>query len=279
MADVTLAALVLVFVAGLITALATGLGAFPFFVLEEVSDRLNVALWGLASGIMLAASLFGLVREGLAEAERGPQLLPLGQYSGEVAVGLGLLAGVLLVVVAHEIVEGSEVNPRQYEEADFRKLVLILGILTVHSFPEGVAIGVAFADLNIEGVALFGFTVPLLAVFMTVAISIHNIPEGVAISIPLRAMGVSNWRMVWWSVFSSLPQPIGAVLAFYFVRLARAFLPVGFGFAAGAMIYLVLTEFVPEALEEGADLPGDGYRELVGGILVGVVVMVPLVLV
>jgi len=276
MADVTLAALVLVFVAGLITALATGLGAFPFFVLDEVSDRLNVALWGLASGIMLAASLFGLVREGLAEADRGPQLLPLGAYSGEAAVVVGLLAGVVLVVVAHEVVEGAEVNPRQYEEADFRKLVLILGILTVHSFPEGVAIGVAFADLNIEGVALLGFTVPLLAVFMTVAISIHNIPEGVAISIPLRTMGVSNWKMVWWAVFSSLPQPIGAVLAFYFVRVARAFLPVGFGFAAGAMIYLVLTEFVPEALEEGAGLPGNGYRELVAGIVVGVAVMVPL---
>jgi ZIP family zinc transporter len=276
MADVTLAALVLVFVAGLITALATGLGAFPFFVLDEVSDRLNVVLWGLASGIMLAASLFGLVREGLAEADRGPQLFSLGTYSGEVAVVVGLLAGVLLVVVAHEVVEGAEVNPRQYEEADFRKLVLILGILTVHSFPEGVAIGVSFADLNIEGMTLLGFTVPLLAVFMTVAISIHNIPEGVAISIPLRTMGVSNWKMVWWAVFSSLPQPIGAVLAFYFVRLARAFLPVGFGFAAGAMIYLVLTEFVPEALEEGAGLPGNGYRELVAGIVVGVAVMVPL---
>jgi ZIP family zinc transporter len=271
--------LVLVFVAGLVTALATGLGAVPFFLIDEVSDRINVVLWGLASGIMLAASVFGLIREGLVEAQRGPQLLSVGAYSGEAAVALGLLAGVLLVVIAHEVVEGAEVNPRQYEEADFRKLVLILGILTVHSFPEGVAVGVAFADLNIEGVALLGFTVPLLAVFMTVAISIHNIPEGVAVSIPLRSMGVSNPRLVWWSVFSSLPQPVGAVLAFYFVRLARAFLPVGFGFAAGAMIYLVLTEFVPEALEEGAELPGDGYRELVGGILVGVAVMLPLMFV
>jgi ZIP family zinc transporter len=279
MAEITLAALVLVFVAGLITALATGLGALPFFVLDEISERVNVALWGLASGIMLAASGFGLIREGLAAARTGPQLLPLGAYSGEAAVAVGLLAGVVLVVVAHEVVEGADVNPRQYEEADFRKLVLILGVLTVHSFPEGVAIGVSFADLNLEGVALLGFTVPLLAVFMTIAISIHNIPEGLAISIPLRAMGVPNRRMVWWAVFSSLPQPIGAVLAFYFVRVARAALPVGFGFAAGAMIYLVLTEFVPEALDEGTDLPGDGYRELVGGIVAGVAVMVPLIFV
>ncbi len=121
-----------------------------------------------------------------------------------------------------------------------------------------------------------GFLVPLLAVFMTVAISIHNVPEGVAISIPLRAMGVSKWRMVWWSVFSSLPQPIGAVIAFAFVRLAREFLPFGFGFAAGAMIYLVLTEFIPEALEAGEGLPGGGRRELGAGLVIGFAVMLPL---
>ena len=73
-----------------------------------------------------------------------------------------------------------------------------------------------------------------------------------------------------------LPQPIGAVVAFAFVRVAREFLPYGFGFAAGAMIYLVLTEFVPEALDTGADLPGGGKRELGGGIAVGVVAMLPL---
>jgi ZIP family zinc transporter len=119
-------------------------------------------------------------------------------------------------------------------------------------------------------------TVPLLAVFMTVAISIHNVPEGTAISIPLQAMGVDRWRMVWWAVFSSLPQPVGAVLAFLFVRVAREFLPFGFGFAAGAMIYLVLTEFIPEALELGKPLPYGGKPELVGGIVVGVAIMVPL---
>ena len=259
-----LGAYVFVFVAGLITALATGLGALPFFFLDDISDRWNVVLWGLASGIMLGASLFGLVGEGLA-------------YGTPVELGVGVVAGVLLVVVAHEVIEGAEVSPKKYEEADFKKLVLILGVLTVHSFPEGVAVGVSFADLGLAGgTSLFGFTVPLLAVFMTVAISIHNVPEGTAISIPLRAMGVSKWKMVWWSVFSSLPQPIGAVLAFAFVRYAREFLPYGFGFAAGAMIYLVATEFIPEALETGAALPRGGKPVLAGGIALGVVLMVPL---
>jgi len=167
-----------------------------------------------------------------------------------------MLAGVALVGPRATTLMDAEIDPQEYEEADFKKLVLILGVLTVHSFPEGIAVGVSFADLGLEGgTQLFGFTVPLLAVFMTLAISIHNVPEGTAISIPLRSMGVSKWKMVWWSVFSSLPQPIGAVVAFAFVRYAREFLPYGFGFAAGAMIYLVVSEFIPEALETGADLP------------------------
>ncbi|WP_338726669.1 ZIP family metal transporter [Haladaptatus sp. DJG-WS-42] len=256
--------LALVFVAGFITALATGIGALPFFLVDRVSDRWNVALWGLASGIMISASLFGLIGEGLANGT-------------PMELGIGLLAGVVLVIVSHRIISGVEVSPKRYEQADFRKLLLILGILTVHSFPEGVAIGVSFADLNLDGgFSLLGFSVPLLAIFMTVAISIHNIPEGVAISIPLQSMGVSKWRMVWWAVFSSLPQPIGAVLAFYFVRIAREFLPFGFGFAAGAMIYLVFSEFIPEALELGKAVPGGGRTELVSGLVIGVLIMVPL---
>jgi len=258
--------LVLVFVAGLITALATGIGALPFFLVDDIGDRWNVALWGLASGIMVSASVFGLILEGLAQGTL-LEIVP------------GLAVGVLLVIVSHRIISGAEVDPGQYADADFKKLVLILGILTVHSFPEGVAIGVSSAELNftdVAGVHFLGFLVPILAIFMTVAISIHNIPEGLAISIPLRSMGVSEFRMVWWAVFSSLPQPIGAVLAFYFVRIAQQFLPFGYGFAAGAMIYLVVTEFIPEALELGEGLPGHGYRELVGGLLVGGVLMLPL---
>ncbi|EMA65764.1 zinc/iron permease [Halorubrum aidingense JCM 13560] len=261
---VALDAFAFVFIAGLITALATGIGALPFFFFDSISDRGNVALWGFASGIMVSASLFGLVEEGLSEGS-------IWQ------IGVGMLAGVVLVVLAHEVLMDADVDPREYEEADFKKLLLILGVLTVHSFPEGIAVGVSFADLGLEGgTQLFGFTVPLLAVFMTVAISIHNVPEGTAISIPLRAMGVSKWRMVWWSVFSSLPQPIGAVIAFGFVRYAREFLPYGFGFAAGAMIYLVASEFIPEALDTGADLPRGGKPVLAGGMALGVVLMVPL---
>ena len=305
--------LTLVFVAGLITALATGLGAIPFFFVEEFSDRWNVALWGIASGIMVAASLFGLVNEGLAYASDGLPTLMIG----------GLVAGVVLVEVADRVLDAADVggdnghdaahdhdhaddpdadaaaaavdgeartdgdgsthshdhpiDVEAFAEGDLKKLVLILGILTVHSFPEGVAVGVSFAELGLEGgVGVLGISVPLLAVFMTIAISIHNIPEGTAIAIPMRAMGLSKWRMVGAAVFSSLPQPIGAVIAFAFVTWAESFLPFGFGFAAGAMIYLVLTEFIPEALATGVDLPRRGYGELATGITAGVLLMLPL---
>ncbi|WP_394352474.1 ZIP family metal transporter [Natronorubrum aibiense] len=287
---------VLVFVAGLITAIATGLGAIPFFFVDDFSDRWNVALWGIASGIMVAVSVFGLVDEGLAYATDGFPTLLVG----------GLLTGVALVIVSDNVLDrvdlhddrehdrgatGDELRTdgvghghdehaleaEAFAQGDLKTLVLILGILTVHSFPEGVAVGVSFAELGLEGGApILGFTIPLLAVFMTVAISIHNIPEGTAIAIPMRAMGLSKWRMVGAAIFSSLPQPIGAVIAFAFVSWAEAFLPFGFGFAAGAMVYLVATEFIPEALETGTALPNRGHHELLAGFGTGVAAMVPL---
>jgi len=114
-------------------------------------------------------------------------------------------------------------------------MVLILGVLTVHSFPEGVAIGVAFAELGLgSGIPVLGYAIPAIAITMTIAISIHNIPEGVAISIPFKASGVGNWKTMGAAIFSSVPQPIGAVLAFVFVSQAKTFLPVGYGFAAGS---------------------------------------------
>lgn len=114
---------------------------------------------------MLYASLFGLVQEGLAEGT-------------VVEIGVGMLAGVLLIVLAHGALIDAEIDPQEYAEADYRKFVLILGVLTVHSFPEGIVVGVSFADLGLTGgTELFGFTIPLLDVFITLAISIHNVSE------------------------------------------------------------------------------------------------------
>jgi len=266
----TLEALFIVFIAGLITDLATGLGAVPFFFVKEFSKRLLVGMWGLASGIMLAASFLGLLPEGLAAAQEYPLF-----NSPYLAVGIGLAFGVALVVVAQRIVDEVELDPGTFEERDFKKMVLILGVLTVHSFPEGVAIGVSFAEMGLgSGIPILGFAVPAIAITMTIAISIHNIPEGIAISIPFKASGVSNWKTMGAAIFSSVPQPIGAVIAFIFVREARMFLPAGYGFAAGAMIYLVLTEFVEEAFEEAEDLDRSGWKEFIAGNITGLIMMI-----
>lgn len=261
--------LIIVFIAGLITDLATGLGTLPFFFVKEFSTKWLVSMWGVASGIMLSASFMGLIPEGLNAAREYPVF-----GSEYLAVVFGLLIGVALVVAARRVVEGVELDPGTFEEADFKKMALILGVLTVHSFPEGVAIGVAFAELGLgAGIPVFGFAIPAIAITMTIAISIHNIPEGVAISIPFKASGVSNWKTMGAAIFSSLPQPIGAVIAFIFVSQARAFLPLGYGFAAGAMIYLVLTEFVEEAFEEAEDLETSGWKEFLSGNLAGFLIM------
>ncbi|RQG91551.1 ZIP family metal transporter [Natrarchaeobius halalkaliphilus] len=253
----------LVVAAGVFTAIVCGFGTLPFFFVDEISDRVTVALWGLAGGIMLFASLFGFVVEGLEEGT-------LTQ------VGLGLLVGIALVIAADRIIADYEFSPREMPDADFRKLVLIVGVLTVHSFPEGVALGVAFADLGVDGdLVLAGLTVPALAIFITVAISIQNVPEGLAVAIPLHTYGVSNWKIFGWAVFSSIPQPIGAGIAYLFVTFAREFLPFGFGFAAGAMIYLVVHDMFPEALDHGSELPGGGRRELAFGVALGVAIMIP----
>jgi len=264
--------LLVVFIAGLVTDLATGLGTVPFFFVKEFSKKWLVSMWGLASGIMLSASFLGLLPEGLSAAKEYPLF-----NSAYLAVGIGLAFGIALVVVARRLVDEVELDPGTFEERDFKKMILILGVLTVHSFPEGVAIGVSFAEIGLgTGIPILGLAVPAIAITMTIAISIHNIPEGVAISIPFKASGVSNWKTMGAAIFSSVPQPIGAVIAFLFVREARMFLPAGYGFAAGAMIYLVLTEFVEEAFEEAEELESSGWKEFIAGNLVGLIIMITL---
>ncbi len=263
-----LADLLLVFAVGLLTGLATGLGVLPFFLVDEISDRAIVVLWGLAVGILLSVSVFGLVGEGLAEGD------PL-------SVGLGFAAGVLFVLAADHLVASVEFSPRTATSStvDPATLVLTVGVLTLHSLPEGIAVGVAFADLGLDGegsLAFLGWELPALAVFVSVAVSILNVPEGLAIAIPLVAAGMARWKVVGWAVFSGLPQPIGAVFAYVFVTSVETLLPLSFGFAAGALVYLVVVEFLPAGVEYGSGLSGRGRPELVGGIGVGLVSMIGL---
>jgi ZIP family zinc transporter len=210
--------------AALVTALATGLGAAPFLALPRPSRRLLGVSAAVAAGFMLAAS-GALVAEG---ATKGFGRMLSGAVAGAAIVALARRAIPRDAVFAVGTLRGG----------DARKAALIIAIMTVHSFSEGVGVGVSFGDGE------------RLGVFITAAIAVHNIPEGLAISLVMVPRGATVASAAAWSVFSSLPQPLMAAPAFAFVEAFSSFLPVGLGFAAGAMIWLVLVELVPDALSE-----------------------------
>ena len=216
-----------VFLFALLTAVATGLGAVPFAFAKRPTRGSLGASNAVAAGLMLAAS-FGLIYEGVNH--------------GLLRTSAGALLGLGFIVLARRLLRQEE-HPAVFASMsglDARKALLIVGIMTLHSFTEGVGIGVSFGG----GQAL--------GVFISLALAVHNVPEGLAISLVLVPRGVGWVRAALWSVFSSLPQPLMAVPAFLFVETFRPLLPYGLGFAAGAMIWMVFSELVPDALEEAS---------------------------
>ncbi len=215
-----LTAVAIVFALGLVTALATGLGALPFALIRTVRERTIARANAIAAGLMLGAS-FGLLLEGT-------------RY-GTLQTLIGGGVGVASILLGEKILGEHEIPFGKLGRADARQVLLLLGVMTLHSFSEGVAVGVSFGG----GEKLGGL--------ITLAIAVHNIPEGLAISAVMRPKGASVASCAWWSVFSSLPQPLMAVPAFLFVESMSAFLPYGLGFAAGAMVFMVYMELLPEA--------------------------------
>jgi zinc transporter ZupT len=212
--------------AAAVTAVATGVGALPFFFVKNISRR-NLGLAnGLAAGLMLAASFMLLYEGAMRSFPR---------------VALGALIGGVSIVASRYVLNGNgdeELHVGRLHGADALQALMIVGVMTAHSFSEGVGVGVSYGEGN------------TLGVFITAAIAVHNIPEGLAISLVLIPRGVSVWKAAGWSVFSSLPQPLMALPAFLFVQAFQPFLPVGLGFAAGAMLWMVGRELIPEALED-----------------------------
>jgi zinc transporter ZupT len=217
-----------VFVYASITALATGLGALPFLLVRRITSTVVAYSNAVASGLMLGAS-FGLLAEGTRQ--------------GTWQVFVGANVGVLFILATSKWLEGHELRFGSVRGLGARRMLLIVIVMAVHSFAEGVAVGAAFAG---------GIT---LATFVTVAIAVHNIPEGLAISAVLRPRGMSIAACAGWSVVSSLPQPLMAVPSFVFVEAFRPSLPYALGFAAGAMVLMVLLELLPEAYERGRRAP------------------------
>ena len=218
---------VTVFVAALLTALATGLGALPLLFARASGRKALGIANAAASGVMLGASV-SLV---LAAADRS-----------DVRTGAGVVAGVVFIVVVSHFLHAPhrELELGSLRGEDAAKGLLIVAVMTVHSVAEGVGVGAAFGG---------GET---LGILIAVAIAVHNIPEGLAISLVLVPRGTSVHAAAGWSIFSSLPQPLLAVPAFLFVDAFEGVLPAALGFAAGAMVWMVARELLPEALAQAS---------------------------
>jgi zinc transporter, ZIP family len=208
--------------AACLTALATGLGAVPVFFLGERAAELTPALLGFAAGVMGVASVAGL-------------LIPATEEGSPIAVVCGLLLGAALLGFA---------RARLRPDAGFmgrtgpgtRTSALVFAVLFVHSLPEGLAVGTAFASDRAG-----------LSLFVILAIAIQNVPEGTSVAIPMASAGFGRARQFWAAVATSAPQPVGALVAYLLVEQIEALLPFSFAFAAGAMLALIAVELAPSA--------------------------------
>ena len=221
-----------VFVLTLLMASMTGLGSVPFFLLPK-GEKLSPLYAGLANaiacGVMLAAS-FDMVHEG---QPHGPGLVVFGLFCGAT-----FIAFLQKILRAHE-----DVSFANLVGADARKTLLVVGIMTAHSFGEGSGVGVSFSGVH-------GWAQGCL---MTFAIGVHNVPEGLAVSTVLASKGVKPMQCLFWSIVSSLPQTVTAVPSFLFVETFTSLMPFGVGFSAGCMIWIVFAELLPDAFEGAED--------------------------
>jgi zinc transporter, ZIP family len=209
------------------TALATGLGAVPVWWLGRRVELLTPVLLGFAAGVMGVAAVAGL-------------LIPATEEGSAAAVSLGLAVGLgFLVLARRNLSVDAGFMGRSGPSA--RTSALVFLVLFVHSLPEGFAIGTAFASDRAG-----------LSLFVILAIAIQNIPEGTSVAIPMEEAGFSRARQFWAAVATSVPQPVGAVIAFAAVEQVSGLLPFSFAFAAGAMLALIAFELLPQAYGGGA---------------------------
>jgi len=211
------------------TTFATGLGVIPVALLGERAADLRAGLLGVAAGVMAVAAIAGLLAPALDEGS-----------TADVAVGLAL--GIAFLLVARYLID--EAPPGAIADGN-RTWILVFLVLLVHSLPEGFAIGTAYAS-----------TTAGLGLFIVVAIAIQNVPEGTSTAIPMAAAGYGTWAQFWAAVLTSVPQPIGAVIAYLLVEQISALLPVSFAVAAGAMLALVVVSVFPDAVR---DRPRDAF--------------------
>lgn len=221
-------------IAGILASLACGLGALPLLIKRFDLSKHTGLGYSFAGGLMMAASVYNLILPGLTMTQ---QALDLAHV---LPVLLGIFAGAAFLWLTDLFLNEERLNQASWKRWGGRAEILIFLAMAVHSIPEGVAVGVGFASQEVYD--------SNLGAYIALAIGIHNIPEGLAVAIPMRAAGASIMKCFWAAVLTSLPQPIAAVPAAFASWFFQPLMPVLMGFAAGAMMFLILLELIPEAL-------------------------------
>ena len=235
------------FMAGLFTWGMTALGASLVFFTKQVSFKLLDSMMGFAAGVMIAASIWSLILPAIDMAEAQGHI-------GWIPAVIGFLLGGLILRVCDHYLPHLHIGlPRDEAEGlptSWRRSTLLMLAMTLHNIPEGLAIGVLFGAV-IQSVDL-GMSAALApAVALAIGIGIQNFPEGVAISLPLRRDGMKTGKSFWYGQLSGAVEPVSAVIGAAAVILVQPVLPYALAFAAGAMIYVVVEELIPESQMHG----------------------------
>ena len=235
------------FIAGLFTWGMTALGASLVFFTKQVSFKLLDSMMGFAAGVMIAASIWSLILPAIDMAEAQGHI-------GWVPDVIGFLLGGLILRICDHYLPHLHIGlPRDEAEGiptSWRRSTLLMLAMTLHNIPEGLAVGVLFGAA-IQSVDL-GMSAALApAIALAIGIGIQNFPEGVAVSLPLRRDGMNRGKSFWYGQLSGIVEPVSAVLGAAAVILVQPVLPYALAFAAGAMIYVVVEELIPESQMHG----------------------------
>jgi len=235
----------LAFVATLFTWGVTALGAALVFFFKSVNQRLLNAMLGFAAGVMIAASFWSLLNPAIEMAAS------MGKNPLYPAV-IGFLGGGLFLFAVDRILPhlhiGLETNQAEGIKTSWQRSVLLVLAITLHNIPEGMAVGVAFGALGISN----STTTLGAAIALALGIGIQNFPEGAAVSIPLRREGMNRTKSFFYGQASGIVEPLAAVPGALLVISIQPILPYALAFAAGAMIYVVVEELIPEAQQHAS---------------------------
>ncbi len=238
------------FIATIFTWLVTALGASLVFFFKKINQNTLNAMLGFAAGVMTAASFWSLLAPGIEMAEE------LGQTPWLTAA-LGFLGGGLFLLVVDKLLphlhSGMKTEDAEGIKTNLQRSVLLVLAITLHNIPEGLAVGVAF------GAVAYGLPSASLAgaVALAIGIGLQNFPEGAAVSIPLRREGFSRKKAFLYGQASGIVEPISGVLGALAVISMRPILPYALSFAAGAMIYVVVEELIPEGQKKEKGIHSD----------------------